>query len=131
MLYSVVVKVIQLCPIFCDPMDYRVHGIFQARILEWVAFPFSRDIPNPGIKPRSPVWQVDSLPAEPWEKPKNKEVGSLSLLQQIFPTQVLNWVSCIAGGFFTSWAMREVLFGIILLKTSKQQQGNKLCTRLN
>ena len=30
------------CPTLCDPMDYTVHGIFQARILEWVAFPFSR-----------------------------------------------------------------------------------------
>ena len=30
------------CPTLCDPMDYTVHGILQARILEWVAFPFSR-----------------------------------------------------------------------------------------
>ena len=45
------------------------------------------DIPNPGIKPRSPVLQADSLPAEPQEKPKNRSMGSLSLLQQIFPTQ--------------------------------------------
>ena len=36
------VKVSQLCPILCDPMDYIVHGILQARILEWVAFAFSR-----------------------------------------------------------------------------------------
>ena len=36
------VKVAQLCPTLCDPMDYIVHGIPQARILEWVAFPFSR-----------------------------------------------------------------------------------------
>ena len=42
-----------------------VHGIFQARILEWVAFPFSRDLLNSGIEPRSPTLQVDSLPAEP------------------------------------------------------------------
>ena len=34
----------QLCPILCDPMDYTVHGILQARILEWVAHPFSRGI---------------------------------------------------------------------------------------
>ena len=33
------VKVAQLCPTLCDPMDYTVHGILQARILEWVAFP--------------------------------------------------------------------------------------------
>ena len=59
-------------------------------------------IPSPGIKPRSPALQVDSLPAELPGKPKNTGVGSLFLLQQIFPTQELNWVSCIAGGFFTS-----------------------------
>ena len=35
-------KVAQLCPTLCDPMDYTVHGILQARILEWVAVPFSR-----------------------------------------------------------------------------------------
>ena len=45
-------------------MDYIVHGLLQARILEWVAFPFSGDLPNPGVKPRSPVLEVDSLPAE-------------------------------------------------------------------
>ena len=36
------VKVTQSCPTLCDPMVYTVHGIFQARILEWVAIPFSR-----------------------------------------------------------------------------------------
>ena len=62
------VKVAQLCPTLCDPMDYIVHGILQARILEWVAFPFSRGSSQPRDR-----------------------------------TQV----SCIAGGFFTSWATRE------------------------
>ena len=66
-------------------MDYTAHGILQARILEWVAFLFSRDIPNPGIKPRSPALQADSLPAEPQGKPKNTGVGSLSLLQGDLP----------------------------------------------
>ena len=42
------------------------------------------------IEPRSPALQPDSLPAEPQEKPKNTGVVSLSLLQQIFPTQQLN-----------------------------------------
>ena len=41
------VKVAQLCPTFCNPMDYTVHGILQARILEWVAFPFSRGSSQP------------------------------------------------------------------------------------
>ena len=45
------------------------------------------DLPNSGIKPRSPAFQMDSLPAEPQVKPKNTGVGSLSLLQQIFATQ--------------------------------------------
>ena len=35
------VKVIQSCPTLCDPMDYKVHGILQARVLEWVAYLFS------------------------------------------------------------------------------------------
>jgi len=66
-------------------MDYTAHGILQARILEWVAFPFSRVLPNPGIEPRSPTLQADSLPAQPQGKSKNTGVGSLALLQQIFP----------------------------------------------
>ena len=41
------VKVIQSCPTLCDPMDCIVHGILQARILEWVAFPFSRGSSQP------------------------------------------------------------------------------------
>ena len=49
------------------------------------------DFPKPGIEPRPPALQVDSLPAEPQEKPKKTGVGSLSLLQRIFPTQELNW----------------------------------------
>ena len=84
-------KVAQSCPTLCDPTDYTVHGILQARILEWVAFPSPRDLPNPGIEPRSSTLQVDSLPAEPQGKPKNTGMGRLSLFQQIFLTQKLNW----------------------------------------
>ena len=54
-------------------------------------FPSPGDLPNPGIEPRSPVLQADSSPAEPQGKPKNTEVGSLSLLQWIFLTQESNW----------------------------------------
>ena len=64
-------------------MDYMVHGILRARILEWVAFPFSGDLPNPGIEPGSPALQEDSLPAGPQGEPKNTGVDSLSLLQGI------------------------------------------------
>ena len=79
------------CPILCDPMDYTVHGMLRARILEWEPFPSPGDLPNPGIEPRSPALQVDSLPAEPQGKPKNTGVGSLYLLQWIFLTQELKW----------------------------------------
>ena len=49
------------------------------------------DLPNPGIEPRSPTLQVDTLPAKPQGKPKNIGVDSLSLLQWIFSTQESNW----------------------------------------
>ena len=62
------VKVTQLCMTLCDPMDYTVHGILQARILEWVAYHLSS--------------------GSSWPR---------------------NWTgaSCIAGGLFTNWAIRE------------------------
>ena len=65
------VKVTQACLTLCNPMDYIIHGILQARILEWVTFLFSS-----GSSP-----------------PRNR-----------------TRVSCIAGRFFTNWAMREALF---------------------
>ena len=81
------VKVTQSCPTLWS--HGLVHGILQGWILEWVAFPFSRDLPDPGIEPRSPTLQVDSLAAETQGKPKNTGVSSLSLFQQICPTQEL------------------------------------------
>ena len=53
-------------------------------------FPSPGDLPNPGIKHRPPILQVDSLPAEPPGKPKKTGVGSVPLLQGIFLTQALN-----------------------------------------
>ena len=47
MAQTFLVKVAQSCLSFCDPMDYTVHGIFQARILEWVPFPSSRGSSQP------------------------------------------------------------------------------------
>ena len=70
-LHKVKVKDAQSSLTLCDPMNYTVNGILQARILEWVAFPFSRGSSQPR------VW-----------------------------TQV----SSIAGGFFTSWTIREAQF---------------------
>ena len=84
------VKVAQSCLTLCDPMAYTVHEVLQARILEW-HFSSPGDLSNPGIEPRSPSLQADSLPAEPQGKSKNTGVGSLSLFQGIFLTQESNW----------------------------------------
>ena len=83
-------NVTQSCLTLCKPMDYIVHGILQARILEWVALPFSRGSSQSRDQTRSFTLQADSLPAEPQGKPKNTGVGGLSLLQRIFWTQELN-----------------------------------------
>ena len=67
--------VTQSCLTLCSPMDYSspgsssVHGILQARILKWVACPPPGALPNPGIEPRSPALQADSLLSEPPGKP--------------------------------------------------------------
>ena len=77
------VKVTQSCPILCDPMDYRIHGILQPEY--WCGYPFPSpgDLPNPGIKARSPALQADSLPAEPQGKPTNESNWSLLHCRQI------------------------------------------------
>ena len=87
--------VAQLCPTLCNPMDCSppgssIHGIFQTRVLEWIAISFSRDLPNLGIESRSPAPWADSLLSGPPGKPMNTGVGSLSLLQGIFPAQESN-----------------------------------------
>ena len=71
----------------CSLPGSTVHGILQAGILEWITIPFCGDIPNSGIKPRSPALQADSLLSEPPGKPKKTGVGSLTLLQGNFPMQ--------------------------------------------
>ena len=90
------VKVAQLCPTLCDPMDYSLPDSFYpwnfSRQEYWSGLPCRPpgDLPNPRIKSRSPSLQTDSLLSEPPGKPKNTGVGSLSLLQGIFLTQESN-----------------------------------------
>ena len=69
-------EVAQSCPTLCDPVGCSVpgssvHGILQARVLEWVAISFSGDLPDPGIEPWSPALQADALTSEPPGKPCN------------------------------------------------------------
>ena len=77
MLLCMCAKSLQLCLTLCNPMDCSppgssVHGVLQARILEWVAiYPPPQDPPSSGIKPWSPALWADSLPSEPlrWFEP--------------------------------------------------------------
>ena len=59
------VKVAHSCLTLCNPMDYTDHEILQARILERVAFPFSRGSSQPRDRTQVSALQVDSLSAEP------------------------------------------------------------------
>ena len=67
------VKVTLFCPTLCDPMDYTVPGILQARILEcsgkYYISLLQGIVPTQGLNPWTSALQVDSLPAEPQGKP--------------------------------------------------------------
>ena len=83
------VKVAQLRLTLCNP----IRSMEFLRLEYWSRYSFlsPRDLPNPGIKPKSCSLKADSLPKDSSEKPKNTWVGSLSLLHRIFPTQGSNW----------------------------------------
>ena len=78
--------VAQSCLTLFDPWTVAppgpsVHGILQARILEWVAMPSSRDLPHPGMEPRSPATQADTLPSESPGKPLLQLAAAAKSLQ--------------------------------------------------
>ena len=54
-----------MCPTLCDPIDYILHGFSRPEYWSGYPLPSPGDLPNPGIEPRPPALQVDSLPAEP------------------------------------------------------------------
>ena len=71
------------CVSLCNPVDWSppgssIHGILQARTVEWVAISFSRGSSQLGIKPRSPALQADSLQSEPPGKPSSSH-GKIKL----------------------------------------------------
>ena len=66
---KVKVKVTQSCQTLCDPMNCTIQEFSRPEYWSGQPFPSSGDPPNPGIEPRSPTLQADSLPAEPPEKP--------------------------------------------------------------
>jgi len=62
----------------CSLPGFSVHGIFQARVPEWVAISFSRGSSNPGFKARSLAWQADALPSEPPGKLEYIKLSNIS-----------------------------------------------------
>ena len=86
-------------------MDYTVHGILQARI---VAFSRQSSQPRDGTQV-SRIAQADSLPAEPQRKPKNTGWVTYPFTSGSSRPRNQTGVSCIAGGFFINWAIRETL----------------------
>ena len=96
--------VAQSCPTLCNPWTVACQaplpmGILQARILEWVAMPSSRE----SSQPRDPTQVSHSLPSEPPKKLKNTGEGSLSFLEGIFLTQEWNWGLLHCRRILTSW----------------------------
>ena len=75
----------------------NLHGIFQARILEWVVIPFSRDLPHPGIEPSSSALQADSLLSKPpgkafWSLPSpSRSDGKASAYNAGDPGSIPGW----------------------------------------
>ena len=111
-LCAVLCLVIQLYPTLCDPMDCSppgssVHGILQARMLEWVAIPSSRSAYEPK------VWtQVSHIACRfftIWVTREAKNSGAYPFSRRSSWPKNQTGVSCIAGRFFTNWPTRETL----------------------
>ena len=73
-------KLLSHVQLFVAPWTIQSMEFSRSEYWSGQPFPSPGDLPNPGIKPTSPTWQADSLPAEPQGKSKNTGVGSLSLL---------------------------------------------------
>ena len=91
-----------------DPMDCMF--IQFSRPEYWSGYPFLSpvDLPNPEIEPRSPKLQADYLPAEPQGSPRTLEWVAYPFSSGSSWPRNRTGVSCIAGGFFTNWAMRDL-----------------------
>ena len=97
-----VVKVTQSCPTVSDYLS--VHGILQARMLEWVAIPFSRGLPNPGMEPVSPALQAGYLLSDPLGQPLGE--GQELLYKQSCYTELRKGVK--------RWCLTYIYFPLLI-----------------
>ena len=87
---------------------YTIHGILQARILEWVAFPFSRGIfPTQGLNPGLPHCRQILYQLSHQGSPKILEWVAYPFARGSSQPRNQSGLFCIAGAFFTSWATRK------------------------
>ena len=119
--------VAQSCLTLWDPMDCSppvpsVHGILQARILEWVAMPSSRRSSRPkGINSRSPALQADSLPSEPPVKPTvSIVVLYLGLSSKCYLSW--DWLYWFLGLLGACWLCLYTVFPISLVSHPQRKQ---------
>ena len=100
------VKVTQSSPTLCNLMDYTVHRILQARILKWVAFPFSRGSSQPRGRTQVSRGQI-LYQLSHKRSPRILEWVAYPFSSRSSQPRNQTGVSCIAGRFFTNWAIRE------------------------
>ena len=108
-------KFAQSCLTLCDPVDFTVHGILQARILEWVAFPFSRGSSQPrdstqGSNPGLP--HCRGFP--------HSSVGKESACNAGDPGSILGSGERIGYPFQYSWALLEAQLGKLYFRDLKK-----------
>ena len=119
-LYSEV-KVSQSCPTLCDPMDYTVHEILQARILESVAFPFSRGIfPTQGSNPGLPHcrWVLYQLSHKGSPVLVDVSPNALSLFQNPVQESHILCSCCV------SWISKlQIFWGILVVSILSKEWG--------
>ena len=105
---KVKMKVTQSCLTLCDSLDYTVHGLLQARILNWVAFPFSKGSSQPrDWTPGLPHCRRILYQLSDQGSPRTLEWVAYPFSRGSSQPRNQTGVSCIAGGLFTSWATRE------------------------
>ena len=116
----------QSCPTLCNPIDYTVHGILQARILEWVAFPlFQRIFPTQGSNPGLPNCGQILYQLSHRGSPRILEWVAYPFSRGSSRPREGTWVSFITGRFFTVWATREAQVAVYLIGIASRHKSRQ------
>ena len=115
-------KSLQSRPTLCDAMGSFVRGIFQARILEWVAMPSSRGSSRPRDPARNPHllhqhWQAGSSPPAPWEAPSFIRTAEHLVFQLCVYTVVISWEILNTCTLFRCLLFLFLFFFLVFLKS--------------